>query len=136
MDRTGRADRDRTQSVTQSSRPVGARSAEHEPRERVDVADRNGDVGGVEAILLLLADVGPAPPLVIGRSRFAVVGLYVYDNSVIEIAANVKPSPRGEMEITDVNREYLREKRLKVQTDTRAAAEWAVAGATAVKDPV
>src|SRR6478672_10002294 len=47
------------------------------------------------------------------KSRFAVVGLYVYDNSVIDIAANVQPSLRGEMEITDVNQEYLRRKRLK-----------------------
>jgi glucose-1-phosphate thymidylyltransferase len=56
------------------------------------------------------------------RSRFAVVGLYVYDNSVVEIAANVKPSPRGEMEITDVNQEYLRQKRLKVHRFGRGTA--------------
>ena len=56
------------------------------------------------------------------RSRFAVVGLYVYDNAVVDIAANVKPSPRGEVEITDVNREYLRRKRLKVHRFGRGTA--------------
>lgn len=56
------------------------------------------------------------------KSRFAVVGLYVYDNSVLDIAANVKPSARGEMEITDVNREYLRQKRLKVHRFGRGTA--------------
>ena len=49
------------------------------------------------------------------RSNYAVPGLYIYDNQVVDIAANLRPSPRGELEITDVNLVYLRRGQLKVE---------------------
>jgi len=56
------------------------------------------------------------------RSSYAVTGLYFYDNTVLDIAANLKPSPRGELEITDVNREYLQRGTLHVETMGRGIA--------------
>ena len=56
------------------------------------------------------------------RSNFAVPGLYFYDNSVVEIAKNIQPSHRGEYEITDVNRVYLTQGRLKVGVMDRGTA--------------
>ncbi len=60
----------------------------------------------------------PAVP----KSNYAIPGLYFYDNSVIGIALSLKPSPRGEYEITDINREYLRRKKLKVAVLGRGTA--------------
>lgn len=65
----------------------------------------------------------PADP----RSNYAVPGVYLYDNDVIGIARRLKPSPRGELEITDVNKEYLRRGTLRVQRLSRGTA-WLDAG--------
>ncbi|WP_340152757.1 glucose-1-phosphate thymidylyltransferase RfbA [uncultured Marivirga sp.] len=56
------------------------------------------------------------------KSSFAVPGIYFYDNRVIDIAKNIKPSPRGELEITDINKKYLQEGRLKVSVLNRGTA--------------
>jgi len=56
------------------------------------------------------------------RSNYAVTGLYLYDNAVLDIAANLKPSARGELEITDVNKEYLRRGKLDLVRLSRGTA--------------
>ncbi|MBL9177128.1 MAG: glucose-1-phosphate thymidylyltransferase RfbA [Verrucomicrobiaceae bacterium] len=65
----------------------------------------------------------PAQP----RSNYAVPGVYLYDNDVVRIAREMEPSPRGELEITDVNKEYLRRGALRVQRLSRGTA-WLDAG--------
>ncbi|MSR68543.1 glucose-1-phosphate thymidylyltransferase [Candidatus Saccharibacteria bacterium] len=56
------------------------------------------------------------------KSNFAITGLYFYDNNVVDIAHHIKPSDRGELEITAVNAEYLKRKKLKVQVMDRGSA--------------
>jgi glucose-1-phosphate thymidylyltransferase len=83
----------------------------HDP-ERYGVVDFdvNGNVLSIEE--------KPEKP----KSNFAVPGIYFYDNDVVDIAANIKPSHRGELEITDVNKEYLKRGKLKVSILDRGTA--------------
>src|SRR5699024_1353107 len=63
------------------------------------------------------------------KSNYVVPGLYFYDKDVCEIAKNIKPSPRGELEISDINLEYLKRKKLKVELMGRGIA-WLDTGTT------
>jgi glucose-1-phosphate thymidylyltransferase len=83
----------------------------HDP-ERYGVVDFDKD-GNVLSI-----EEKPEKP----KSNYAVPGIYFYDNSVVEVATNIKPSHRGELEITDVNKEYLKRGNLKVSILDRGTA--------------
>lgn len=83
----------------------------HDP-ERYGVVEFDGDFN------VLSIEEKPAEP----KSNYAVPGLYFYDNEVVEIAKNIAPSPRGEYEITDVNKVYLERGKLKVGVLNRGTA--------------
>jgi glucose-1-phosphate thymidylyltransferase len=85
---------------------------------RVNDPERYGVVEFDDQMKAISLEEKPLNP----RSNYAIPGLYFYDNDVVEIAKNIKPSARGEYEITDVNLEYLKRGKLKVQLLGRGTA--------------
>ncbi|OIO62279.1 MAG: glucose-1-phosphate thymidylyltransferase [Candidatus Marinimicrobia bacterium CG1_02_48_14] len=80
--------------------------------------ERYGVVAFDDAWKVTSLEEKPAQP----KSHYAVVGLYFYDNSVVKVAQNLAPSPRGELEITDVNKQFLQRNQLKVELMSRGFA--------------
>ncbi|GAA4431086.1 glucose-1-phosphate thymidylyltransferase RfbA [Ravibacter arvi] len=85
---------------------------------QVNDPERYGVVEFDDANNVISIEEKPEKP----RSNYAVPGLYFYDNQVVEIARNIQPSPRGELEITDVNKYYLKNGKLKVGVLDRGTA--------------
>ena len=85
---------------------------------RVNDPERYGIVEFDDAGKAISIEEKPKEP----KSNFAVPGLYVYDNEVVNISKNIKPSPRGELEITDVNNVYLQKGKLNVEKIGRGVA--------------
>jgi glucose-1-phosphate thymidylyltransferase len=85
---------------------------------RVNDPERYGVVDFDKSGKALSIEEKPKQP----KSNYAVPGLYVYDNRVVDISKNIKPSPRGELEITDVNNFYLNEGNLNVEKIGRGVA--------------
>lgn len=85
---------------------------------KVSDPERYGVVEFDESHRAVSIEEKPSQP----KSDYAVVGLYFYDNEVVEIAKNIQPSDRGELEITTVNEEYLKRGKLSVQTMSRGSA--------------
>lgn len=97
-----------------TSRKAGATIFGYEVRdpERYGVVEMNSDGRAISL------EEKPTQP----KSRLAIPGLYFYDNRVVEISKNLKPSPRGELEITDVNRVYMNQSQLSVELLSRGFA--------------
>jgi len=97
-----------------SARPLGATIFAYQVKD----PERYGVVQLDDSGLAVSLEEKPKQP----KSRLAVTGLYFYDNQVLDIAANLRPSPRGELEITDVNRVYMEKRELSVEVMSRGIA--------------